>query len=339
MDIASGAPVQGPSEEIALTVEHVSEEAAPLLLFLMQELDVLSMMVQEVVAVVPTEVSWRLTLTGDMVASTDRIEGRESGYSTDRGAGTVGGRTLRSDEGVFDIVIDVSAILVFPEGSEQPETPEEFRRGFDDAIASARHLARHEAGHVALISRSEHSDTFDDLEGLSPTASQWRGTIGAYIDDHRIERDTALHAPTPLKMSESIDFELEHLRAALVESQRSWRTDIITARDRTLDALMGFVRLIAYLSAELGVDANGNAVAPDPLPQRWNRYMGDGWWTKWSAAFHRLEPVTTPTATEDLAASLAELAELLGSWLDTIGVRYRIDEHDRESIHWTAAAY
>lgn len=339
MSTASDAPVQGPSDEITLTIEYVSEEAAPLLLFLLQELDGVSLMVQEILAVIPAGVRWRLTVTGDMVASTDRIEGRERGYSTDRGAGVVGGRTLRSDDGVLDIVIDVSAILLFPEDLEQPETPEEYRRGFDEAIASARHLARHEAGHVALISRAEHSGTFDDLEGLSPTASQWRGTIGAYIDDHRIERDTAVNAPTPLKMSGSIDRELEHLRAALVESQRSWRADIFTARDRTLNALMGFVRAIAYLSAELGVDSDGNAVAPVPLPQHWNRYLGDGWWARWSGAFHRLEPVTTPTASEDLAASLAELAEMLVGWLDAVGVRYRIDEQDRESIRWTAVNY
>lgn len=205
-------------------------------------------MVQEILAVVPADVRWRLTLTGDMVASTDRIEGRASGHSTDRGAGVVGGRTLRSSDGVLDIVIDVSAILMFP---EDLETPEEYRRGFDMAIASARHLA--------------HSDTFDDLEGLSPTASQWRGTVGAYIDDHRIERDTAIHAPPPFRKSESFEYELEHLRAALEESQRSWRSDIIMARDRTLTALMGFVRLIAYLSAELSVDADGNAIRPIPF--------------------------------------------------------------------------
>jgi len=60
--------------------------------------------------------------------------------------------------------------------------------------------------------------------------------------------------------------------------------------------------------------------------------VGEGW----SGAFHRLEPVTTPTASEDLAASLAELAEMLVGWLDAVGVRYRIDEQDRESIRWTA---
>lgn len=339
MSSVGDAPDDGAAGEIALTIEHVSEAAAPLLLFLLQELDGLNSMVQEILAVVPADARWRLTLTGDMVGSTDRIEGRASGYSTDRGAGVVGGRTLRSSDGVFDIVIDVSAILMFPEDLETPETPEEYRRGFDMAIASARHLARHEAGHVALISRAEHSDTFDDLEGLSLTASQWRGTVGAYIDDHRIERDTAIHAPTPLRKSESIEYELEHLRSALEESQRSWRSDIIMARDRTLTALMGFVRLIAYLSAELGVDADGNAITPDPLPEHWNRYLGDGWWARWSGAFNRLEPATAPTASEDLATSLAELAEMLGAWLDAIGVRYRIDEQDREFIHWTADTY
>lgn len=315
------------------------EAAAPLLLFLVQELDGVGLMVREILAVVPAGARWRLTLTGDMVASTDRILGRESGYSTDRGAGVVGGRTLRSDDGVLDIVIDVSAILVFPEDLVQPESPEEYRRGFDMAIASARHLARHEAGHVALISRAEHSATFDDLDGLSPTASQWRGTIGAYIDDHRIERDTAVHAPTPLRKSESIAYEIEHLRTALVESHRTWQVDIIPARDGTLNALMGFVRLIAYLSAELGVDSEGNAIAPDPLPEHWNRYLGDGWWARWSEAFHRLEPVTTPSSSKDLRASLVELAEMLVSWLDAIGVRYRIDEQNREYIRWTADAY
>lgn len=339
MSSAGDAPAEGALGEILLTIEHVSERAAPLLLFLLQELDGVNLMVQEILAVVPAGVSWRLTLTGDMVASTDRIMGRESGYSTDRGAGVVGGRTLRSDDDVLDIVIDVSAILVFPDDVETPETPEEYRRGFDMAVASARHLARHEAGHVALISRGEHSVTFDNLEGLSVTASQFRGTIGAYIDDHRIERDTAVHAPTPLRKSESIDHELEHLRAALVESHRSWQLDIIPARDRTLNASMGFVRLIAYLSAELGVDAEGNAVAPDPLPEHWNRYLGDGWWARWSGAFNRLEPVTTPSSSEDLGASLAELAEMLISWLDFVGVRYRIDDQDREYIQWTADAY
>ncbi len=140
-----------------MTIEHVSEGAAPLLLFLLQELDGVNLMVQEIVAVVPAGVSWRLTLTGDMLRAPIGLWGGRVGYSTDRGAGVVGGRTLRSDDGVLDIVIDVSAILVFPDDLETPETPEEYRRGFDMAIASARHLARHEAGHVALISRAEHS--------------------------------------------------------------------------------------------------------------------------------------------------------------------------------------
>src|SRR5450756_563386 len=55
----------------------------------------------------PDPDTWRLTISGDMVASINAIERRKEGhaYMLDRGVGRVAARTINAPDGTYDIVM------------------------------------------------------------------------------------------------------------------------------------------------------------------------------------------------------------------------------------------
>lgn len=287
-----------------------------------------------ILELLPDSTLWRLTLTGDIATTVNRLRQRaaDNPYTTDRGAGHVGAITLPHDDGTFDIVI--SAHVLFATRTDT-ENVEELAA---HAVATAIHLSRHEAGHAALHLRGEDAAAYRNVQGLSATDAACRKPLAAHVDDNRIEQYTAVHGPSPLKHVDHLAEAIEHLRIELNHSKRSWRTNINAAAFRTLDAANGLVRVFAYLAPELGLDQNGNPNRPNPLPAGWDRYV-ETHWDDWSLTFHRLPPADEHTTVEQLGTILGDLCRLMNSWLKTIGVSHGVTDADEEFIFWNMDRY
>ena len=327
-----------PASQFSVSLDGFSEEDTPELMgalaFMIEQQGLLQTLVAGIVELLPDSLVWRLTLTGDMAATVNRITERadDSPYTTDRGAGHAGAITLPRDDGTFDIVISVDALFAT---RKDPESVEELT---GHVIAAAEHLSRHEAGHAVLRLRGEDADSYQDVEGLSASDAASRKPLAAHVDDNRIEQYTAAHAPSPLHHVDHLEEAISHLRAELNEAKRTWRADIGAAAYRSLNAANGLVRVRAYLAPELGLDENGTPRRPAPVPEGWTDYVEDSW-DHWSGTFHKLRPVDELMTTDQLGAVLAELCRLMNAWMRSIGVDWGLTDDGREYIYWTRDPY
>lgn len=323
-----------PAPPISISLDGFSEdyddpELAGALSFMIEQQGLLQTLVKGIVELLPDTSLWRLTLTGDIVATVNRIAERadDNPYTTDRGAGHAGAITIPRDDGTFDIVISATVLFATREDVESVDGL------IAHVISAAEHLSRHEAGHAALRLRGEDADAYQDVQGLSNSDAACRKPLAAHADDNRIEQYTTVHAPSPLHHVDHLTDAIAHLRAELNEAKHTWRADIGAAAFRTLTAANGLVRVLAYLAPELGLDENGKPRRPDPLPEAWTDYV-EGSWDAWSLTFHRLRPVDEPMTTDELGLVLADLCRLMNAWLRSIGVDWGLTENDHEYIFW-----
>jgi hypothetical protein len=140
--------------------EGQGHELAGALSFMIEQRGLLQTLVTGIIELVPDSRVWRLTLTGDMVSTVNRITERadDNSYSLDRGAGRAGAITIPHDDGTFDIVISVDTLFATREEVSDVEPL------VAHVLASAEHLSRHEAGHAALRLRREDADLFWDVQ-------------------------------------------------------------------------------------------------------------------------------------------------------------------------------
>lgn len=319
--------------QITLKLAHVPEEAAGSLMYLFEEQNLGTVLVTQILSMLPNPQTWRLTITGDMVKTVNEIEARgaDDTYTMDRGAGHVGARTMTHEDGTSDIVISTD-VFTPPEGAE---TPEEVVK---HAVTAAAHIALHEAGHAALSLRGEDWTVYQDLPQLEPTPYAWRKHLATHVDDNRIEQHTSRVAPSPLSQTDHLSDAIAHFREELNHSKSTWAADIAEACYRTLTAANNLIRVIAYLAAELGLDERSDPVRPEVLPESWNEYIEDSW-NEWSRAFHKLEPADQPMRPEQIAEVLGELCQLADSWLRSIGVDYRMTSGHEQFIYWSKDRY
>lgn len=286
--------------------------------------------------VVPAPSLWRMTLTEDFVATVNRIEGRDADntYTTDRGAGIAGGRTLRAGDGVYDIVIDGRLL----HANQAEQNANDNLASFLDRVAhEAAHLATHEAGHVLLAVTGEDSEQFEDLVGPGPATAFWRKHLASQIDEHRIERMAALASPSKQDPPEQLDDSLQHLRQELSKARAVAPSDFNLAADLTRGAAVGVFRDIAYTTAKLGLVDAVTARRPDPLPHDWA--LLEPLWDDWSIAFHQLPAANERTTPGDLANTLEALCRVAALWLTHVGVDFVIEADESFSITWTKARY
>ena len=310
------------------------EHMASVLQSLIEKRGLLDVLVEGIVELVPDPMLWRLTFTGNFVATVNSITGRteENSYTTARGAGHAGAITIVRDDGTFDIVISADALFLTREDVGSAEA------FVSHMIAAAGHLSRHEAGHAALKLRSKDADVFQNTSCPDKSDAANRRLLAPHIDDHRIERYTASRAPSPLSHVDHVADTIAHLRSELNTAALTSRSDIDSAAQRTLAAANSMIRVLAYLAAELGVDEEGKPRRPEPLPDGWAEYVEDSW-DAWSRTFHRLTPVDQPMSTDDIGAVLVDLCHLMTIWLHDIGVDAGVTEDDDGYVSWTKSRY
>ncbi|MBF4621513.1 hypothetical protein [Clavibacter sp. VKM Ac-2542] len=328
-------PEEAELNPISLTVEHVASDSPgePALL-LLQHFGLAEILVQNVMRLVPDTSRWRLTVTGDMAQTVDAKEGRDAsdGYTIERGAGRAGAKTIRQEDGTFDIVIADAAF--FETHVSLPDDAAVVQHARD----AAAHIALHEAGHVVLFDRAEESEQYQELPSVEGAAWLWRKHIAVWMDENRIEQLTARMAPNPARQVDHLPSALEHLRAEYSEAQRTQQGDGYASYSRTCSAANDTFRVLSYLSAELGLDSDGRPVRPQPRPDDWDAYVEHSW-DELSGAFHRLRPADESMSVDELAAVLETLCVAMITWMHRCGVDYEFDSATGPSMWWTRDSY
>lgn len=328
---------EDPSPQLSISVENVEhdETLRDSVTLLVHEYGIFQQVVPEIYALVPDFSKWRLTISGNLAATVNRLEDRdaETPYTTNRDAGHVGGVTLPQPDGTFDIILSAQT-LVNPPGE------------FNDidalvtaALQTGRHLGRHEAGHILLRLRGEDGDAYKGMTaGLSLAAVGWADVIAAYMDDFRIERHTQKNTPPAFTHIDGLDDALNHVSSELTASSDNWQDGIESAIQLSDKALTGFIRVMSYLSAELGTDEKGAAIIPTPEPAKWFRYAGTAW-PLWSETFQKLTPVDESMEVKELARILRELCDLAANWSKTVGYDRGALADGRQYAFWTESDY
>lgn len=323
-------------QALSLAVEHVEQDQRlhDVLALLIHQYNLFGEIVSQIYALVPDLSKWRLTLSGDISATVNTIEGRDETdpYTTSRGAGHVGGVTIPKADGTFDIVLGAEA-LVSPHGDH-----EDLEGLIENAMRTGRHLGRHEAGHVLLRLRNEDAESFRSTADLSPSAAGWTDIVAAYMDDFRIERHVRDHTPPVYSHLDGLPGAVEHVSSELRSAKASWSSDIDGAARRSDIAVSGLIRVISYLASELGVDEDGTPAEPERGVRGWDRYLANDW-AEWSSTFHKLRPVDEAMSSDELAGVLAELCELASRWSRMIGYDRGITDDGRMYAFWTADSY
>ncbi|MFD5225703.1 hypothetical protein ACFWHT_08800 [Microbacterium sp. NPDC058342] len=327
---------RGTAQDISVTLEHVGDNPVLNLALglLINEYNLLGEIATQILELMPDPSRWRLNLSGDLSATVNALDYRplQSGYKTTRGSGYVGGVTFPQEDGTFLFVLDANN-LAFP-----PVDSDSLEEVVAHALATARHLGRHEAGHALLMTRGENAEMYRDLADLDPSAAAWSHIVARDIDDFRIERHVRQNLLSPYSHVEGLPGALDHLSTALAAASRNWQRDIAKYAEASDHAVSAFLRVVAYLSAEVGLDEAAVPLVPRPVPVKWDRYLADHW-ARWSAAFHRLSPADEPMTLDQLASTTGELCEIAVEWMSAIGYRRGVADSGELYAYWTADSY
>ena len=330
-------PIGMPAPEYRVGIEHFDVLDAGLSTGLVAILNagLANTLVAGLALHLPDPDTWRLTISGDVVASINAIEEREEGntYTLDRGVGQVGGRTINAHDGTYDIVIGAESFMPPFEVSSPEELVEYTHR-------IGLHLAIHESGHAILHQRGEDFAAFQDLVVGTMTERSWRKHLATHVDDFRIEKMTNRLAPSPASNVENIGDTLAHVRNELTESSALCHTDGDAAAIRSSTAVNDLLRVMTYLSAELG--AGGpiiKGMRPQPLPEGWDEYLEEVW-DAWALSLDRLKPADESMTVDELASVLADLCKVVVVWSrSTVGYHFEMHEDGSWTADWSRSIY
>ncbi len=288
-----------------------------------------------ILTLLPDPTAWRLTISGDMVSTVNRICGLsgDSSYTVQRGSGEVGGRTMKAEDGTFDIVL--SGVLLFPDPANW-DTLDDCLKWISDEY---QHLAAHESGHGALGQRGEDADVFVPLvDLLLPTELIWRNSVGIYVVELRCDQYANRVAPVGTTQADGLQEALLFFRRELDEASKLSQSNIQIAYDKTMSAVSLFLRVLTLVAAETGIDAEGQVIKPYSQFEGWNEYV-EPIWGEWSSTLHRLHAADISMAAGEEAEVARELCKCIPRWLETIGIHHVIDPIQGQFMYWMKNHY
>ncbi|MFE4950154.1 hypothetical protein ACFQ9V_08585 [Leifsonia sp. NPDC056665] len=332
---------QNPPEtaaEYRLDLQHfdqLDDEFATALLNILSQTGLANTLVDGIRLHLPDPDTWRLTISGDVVASVNAIEQRDAAnsYTLERGAGQVGARTINSEDGTYDIIIGAWSLMPPFEVSSSDEL-------ISCMHAIGAHLAIHESGHAILHQRREDSEAFQDRTTGTKTERAWRKHLAAHIDDFRIETMTNRIASLPSSNVDNLGDALGHMRSQLTESNTLRLSDGEAATYRSSTAINDLIRAMTYLAAEMTARGEVTTGArPEQLPAGWNEYVEDVW-DAWALNLNRLKPADQPMTPDEIAAVLSDLCKIVVLWSQAIvGYHYEIHDDDSWTATWSRVNY
>ncbi|MFT4398421.1 hypothetical protein ACLTEW_26205 [Gordonia lacunae] len=198
--------------------------------------------------------------------------GPDSGatYTLDRGANTVTAKTLRRDDGNFDIVVDGNWFINHVDDSDQD---------LERNSQLLAHLAAHEPQHIVLnLAGLDDSEVVNAASGESATVNDLLPGTAEAVNEFRCELAANRIATSPFPHdAQSVGADLAKFRESLATSVELANSDRWTACVTVMTAAKELLKAVAYAAAFLFYNGRNDRSVPNPLPEHWDRYMARLW--------------------------------------------------------------
>lgn len=266
-----------------------------------------------VIAIDPGEVS--LVITNDFTQSVrDRTQSdyyREN-YDVDRGAGTVGGKTMSLGDGSIAVLLPAAGFMTT---ANEDESDKDYRE------TTIKRTALHEAHHVAMEQVGEGSLSYS---GEPPARQNLLSSADSVISEYRAELGVAEFGGFPYQGWDYLEI-LESLRTRIRLSDASYQASLDV---EALSIGVGVPavetwRLLGYLAAFLR-QPEGSF---QPIPPEWSGdtlwrdVVGDHW-EPFTAVLEKVPSGAVRIDRTDLDVLINQLAAVLQAWLQHIGFHF-----------------
>lgn len=237
-------------------------------------------------------------------------------YSTTRGSGRVGGRTMPREDSRIDVLIDGNCLVdVDRDGRMIPKSA---------GVELIRRTIQHEAQHVVMSQRGSGFEAYgrDKVSGLIDV--HMFDFASVVLDEHRAEWGAISLSTQEDPSVSAVADVLSALGAqlAVVDAAFQRSRDVHTLMEDTLVACQPFWVSMAYWAAQY---RSPQSISPPPYEilqmPLWKRYVGDSW-TALSDAFCRVPVADLSTDPEVLHEAALVMAAALRSSLLVVGFRY-----------------
>jgi hypothetical protein len=277
-----------------MTITYRIERCAPELLEDAQIADIASFIAPHL----PRPHEAEIVITGSLV---ETVRTWQPNFHGERTLGSIEGKAVFSDDGHAHIVLACWPFLIEAVGAPDP-----------------RHVALHEALHVATGQRGER---IDGHPSPGDSADHWLAAIaGQVIEEYRVERAThELGVPPSEPHRDELALRLGELREAFAAA-----ADPIASRNdeqaSLRSALRIFMDLSHYTAWLVAADlATNGEHAPEASSAGWERLLG-AHYHEIRDALQRIPAANRPTDGDALEAAAVSLVPRLRAWLRHIGM-------------------
>lgn len=241
-------------------------------------------------------------------------------YSTTRGSGMVGGRTMLREDGKIDVLIDGNWLVdVNNRGHMIPKVV---------GVDLMRRSIQHEAQHVVMCQRGSGFEDYGRHKVSGWIDVHMFDFASLVLDEHRAEWGaiaiSAEKHPSTTDVADVLSALSRQLTAVESAYQRSM--DVRALMEGTLTACRPFWVALAYWAAQY---RSPESITPPPAEilrmSLWQRYVGESW-SALADAFCQV-PVADLSTTPDVLHKAAQsMATALRSSLHVVGFHYTEDD-------------
>jgi hypothetical protein len=284
--------------------------------------------VSSVQNLVPTGTRVRVRITASMAETMRHVDpehyGGDASYTTDRGANIATAKTVRADDGSFDIVVNYARFVSF-RSQDADEVAEN--------TTSLAHLAAHEPQHILMdLDKTDVSFVLKDARGESATVNDLLVVFAEAVNEFRCElaANRIAISGTP----QDLDFadDLASFRSSLNNAVAVIATDRHAACVRTMMATKELMKAVAYIAAYYIAQGRSDDLPSLPSDQ-WERYMAS-LWPDLMKTFTTIPASDELADTGQLADAIYTGAERVLAWLEEIGVTYQVTDGGERACWW-----
>ena len=265
-----------------------------------------------------------LVIAVDFVEAVMRRDDSSVHYSTTRGSGMVGGRTMPRKDGKTDVLIDGNWLV----------DRDSYGRMIPKAsgVELMRRSIQHEAQHVVMHQRGSGFEAYgrEKIPGLIDV--HLLDFASLILDEHRAEWGAIALSAHDYPSTYDVAEVLSALGTQLTAIDESYQQsqDVQALMEGTLIACQTFWVSLAYWAAEYR-SPDSIASLPEEILRipLWERYVGDSW-PAISDAFCRVPVADLSTKPEKFHEAARSMAAALRASLQVIGFRYVEDDAGSE---------
>ncbi|GGE91068.1 hypothetical protein [Mycetocola zhadangensis] len=256
----------------------------------------------------------------------DRFDARGVGiiYGTSRGANVAVAKTMRTADGGVDILIDIDALFIDPESTEEQ---------LDGHHLLLFHLAAHEAIHALHHFRGEDSEAVYNSMNVRSSEQRYFATeAGTIIEEYRAELAAESLHPHPSPFSDVLSSDISAFVASTAEARTMVRTDLHAAARLQSAAFTNLWKALSLLAAEIRVRETALPASVESSSEWQN--VAAPLWAEWCVLLGRLPDGQAEADLARLRSVTTDLIQLLKRSYVLARIDRSWDSQDRELMFW-----